>query len=235
MVGCFAARPTRLPPIDKRTDTCEDGLSLGSQRTGGHRRVGGPAGEKAHGSRLKNSQKVYLRRIFGGVARATRTAAVLSNVLLSGVRSGGNLFPTWTGPDFADKLRSSERNFWRGTADRLGTHSVRRGAASTVLAAGGSFAQLLDAGRWRSPAYRLFIDMGAGETKAIASVLMEASDGEGAGRTEAQGGGNPTPEAFGIRKTSPCVKNDFESPYSLSLVRVMTRVDRCSMKYRTAV
>ena len=74
------------------------------------------------------------------------------------------------------------RQFGWEKAEKLGTHSLRRGAAGAILAAGGTSAQLLKAGQWHSSAYRLYLDMGGGGAKAMASVLIEDSDegGEGA-------------------------------------------------------
>ena len=58
----------------------------------------------------------------------------------------------------------------------------RRGAARAILEAGGSFAQLLRAGQWHSSAFRLYLDLGVEEKKAMAAVLIEASDDETQGR-----------------------------------------------------
>ena len=63
-------------------------------------------------------------------------------------------------------------------ANRLGTHSFRRGAARAILEAGGSFAQLLRSGQWHSSAYQLYLDLGHEEATAMASVLVEGSDDE---------------------------------------------------------
>ena len=86
------------------------------------------------------------------------------------------LFPGITGPTFTHSLRSMARQFGLEKAEKLGTHSIRRGAARAILAAGGTSAQLLRAGQWHSSAYRLYLDMGGEEAKAMASVLIEDSD-----------------------------------------------------------
>ena len=55
------------------------------------------------------------------------------------------------------------------------THTFRRGAARAILEAG-VFSQLLRSGRWHSSAYELYVDLGREETRAGASLLIEASD-----------------------------------------------------------
>ena len=107
------------------------------------------------------------------------------------MRAGEKLFPGITGPSFADKLRSAASQFGRGRADRLGTRSIRRGDSKAILGAGGSFARLLRAGQWRSPAYRLYLDLGVEETKTMAPIPIEASDDEGPGRQENRQEGIP--------------------------------------------
>ena len=92
------------------------------------------------------------------------------------VMCGEKLFPGITGSTFTHSLRSMARQFGWEKAEKLGTHSIRRGAARAILAAGGTFAQLLRAGQWHSSAYRLYLDMGGEEAKAMASVLIEDSD-----------------------------------------------------------
>ena len=89
---------------------------------------------------------------------------------------GEKLFPGITGSTFTHSLRSMARQFGWEKAEKLGTRSIRRGAARAILAAGGTFAQLLRAGQWHSSAYRLYLDMGGEEAKAMASVLIEDSD-----------------------------------------------------------
>ena len=98
------------------------------------------------------------------------------------VRPGEKLSPGLTGPSFDGKLRSEARQFGWERPERFETHSIRRGAARAMLGAGGSFAQLLKAGHWHSSAYRLYLDLGVGGAKAMASVLMEASGDGGPGR-----------------------------------------------------
>ena len=98
------------------------------------------------------------------------------------VRAAANLFPAMTGPGFADKPGGSARNIGWETADRLGARSIRIGAARAISAEGGCFAQLLKAGQWRSTVFRLYVDAGVEESKAMVSILMEASDDEGLAR-----------------------------------------------------
>ena len=94
--------------------------------------------------------------------------------------SGGKLFPGITGPNFTHSLRSTARQFGWGQAEKLGARSIRREAARAILEAGGTSAQLLKTGQWKSSAYRLYLDMGGEKAKATASVLVEDSeDGDG--------------------------------------------------------
>ena len=99
--------------------------------------------------------------------------------------SVGKIFPEITGPTFARSLRSMPRQFGWEKADKLGTHSIRRGAARAILAAGGTSDQLLKAGQWHLSAYRLYLDMEGEEAKAMASVLIEDSDAGDEGAPEA--------------------------------------------------
>ena len=91
---------------------------------------------------------------------------------------GQPIFPTWAGRLVLTELRSLARAGGWTQASKLGTHSVRRGAARAILAAGGSFSKLLRAGQWHSSAYKLYLDMGREETTAVPSLLPDASDDE---------------------------------------------------------
>ena len=81
-----------------------------------------------------------------------------------------------------DKFSAREREKVRGIGCEkpggLVTRSLRGGAVRSSRETGGSFAQLLKGGRWRSTAYRLFLDLGAEEAAAMAPMLIEASDDE---------------------------------------------------------
>ena len=121
--------------------------------------------------------------------------------------------------------QAEELGGWENT-DRPGTHSSRRGAARTILEAGGSFAQPLKAGNRHSAKYRHYA--------AMRSMLTEAPEGEGPGRRGSQGHRNSSLKAFGIRKTLPNVWNDFESVYFLSSFKgvdacglILTKVPAC--------
>ena len=73
-------------------------------------------------------------------------------------------------------LRSfAQTQYWQ-QGSRMGTHSLRRGAARAILESGGPFFQLLRSGQWPSSAYELCLDLGREETGAVASILIEASD-----------------------------------------------------------
>ena len=92
------------------------------------------------------------------------------------VMTGEKLFPNITGSTFVSSLRCMARQLGWEKSERLGAHSIRRGAARAILDAGGTFAQLLKAGQWHSSAYRLYLDLGGEEAKAMASVLIEDSE-----------------------------------------------------------
>ena len=92
--------------------------------------------------------------------------------------AGGALFEGWNGKRVLSDLRDFAAGREWPRAAKLGTNSVRRGAARAMLEAGGSFPQLLRSGQWRSSAYQLFLDLGHEEASAMASVLVEGSDDE---------------------------------------------------------
>ena len=76
-----------------------------------------------------------------------------------------------------------------GETIRIGKSRSARNARQKN--AGESFAQLLRAGQWHSSAYPLRPYLGVEETKAMASILTEASDDEGPGRGEPREEGIP--------------------------------------------
>ena len=57
------------------------------------------------------------------------------------------LLPKLTKLEFANRLRIVARRLGREQAERLGAHGIRRGAARTILASGGTFAHLRMAGQ----------------------------------------------------------------------------------------
>ena len=123
-------------------------------------------------------------------------------------RAGDRLFPTLAGSRFTDRLRSTVRRFGKEAADRLGTHSVTRGAAGAILAAGGSFAQLKHA---------------SGLSQLIASILISGwrklqlwptfplrlRRMKGRGDRGRRGEDSPDPKRLGIEKPHPVVWGDF--------------------------
>ena len=66
---------------------------------------------------------------------------------------------------------------WK-SAEGVGTHSLRRAAVRGILDAGGSPAQPLTLGRWRSSASRHFLGQGREGSQAMAPLLVEALDDE---------------------------------------------------------
>ena len=61
-----------------------------------------------------------------------------------------------------------------------GTHDLRRGAAQEIVRRGGTLADVLGAGGWRSPAFRRYLDNQDVCDQAVTNVLLapEASDSE---------------------------------------------------------
>ena len=86
------------------------------------------------------------------------------------------LFPGWKGKRALSDIRASAAGRNRSRGEKLGTHSLRGGAARAILGAGGSFSQLLRPGQWRSYAYQLYLDLGREEASTMASVHVEGSD-----------------------------------------------------------
>ena len=86
------------------------------------------------------------------------------------------MFPGWAGKKVLAELRGfADLKEWRGSG-RLGTHSFRRGAARATLEAGASFSQLLRSCHWRSSACQRYLDLGREESRAAASIIVEASE-----------------------------------------------------------
>ena len=132
---------------------------------------------------------MYPLMVPGEVSRDTCSAFVLPSMsILGNVRRGGlvgeKMFPGITRPSFMDTPRRAARESGWEMADRLGTRSIRRGAAGAILEAGGSPAQLLGAGQGLSSANRFLLDFVVGATQATASILFEAPDIERPGREE---------------------------------------------------
>ena len=91
---------------------------------------------------------------------------------------GQLIFPTWTGKLVLTELPSVAHFGGWAQASKLGTRSVRRGAARAFLEARGSFSQRLRAGQWHLSAYKLYLGMGREETTAVSSLPADASDDE---------------------------------------------------------
>ena len=80
------------------------------------------------------------------------------------MRTDELLLPGSTGPSFANMLRSvAIRLRWEET-ERLGTLTIRKGAAGSILRGGGIFAQ-------RLKAYRPYLDLGAEDVAAMTKGL----------------------------------------------------------------
>ena len=68
-----------------------------------------------------------------------------------------------------------------GKSRRARNSQHQKGAARAKFESGGSFAQLLKAGRWNLSAHRLYPDLRVEEVAAMARELIEAPDNEGPG------------------------------------------------------
>ena len=89
---------------------------------------------------------------------------------------GDLIFPSLQSVNLIRHLRSRGTQLRWPAAEKLGTHSLRRGAARALVAAGGTFAQLLRAGQWHGNAVRLYLDLGEDERRAMTDILIEGSD-----------------------------------------------------------
>ena len=61
---------------------------------------------------------------------------------------------------------------------KLRTRAIRRGATRTITQAGGSFTQILKAGRWYPSADKLFLVLGQVGARATASLLIGVLEDE---------------------------------------------------------
>ena len=91
---------------------------------------------------------------------------------------GEPLLGSWKAQRVLQEIRAfaQPKDWYWG--ERMGTHSFRRGAARAVLGAGGSLSKLLRSGQWHSSAYQPYVDLGRVGNRAVASLLIEASDGD---------------------------------------------------------
>ena len=91
------------------------------------------------------------------------------------------------GSNFTGKLRGVARyNGW-GEAERLGTHSIRRGEARGIMESRGNFAQPRIAVQRHSKARNVYPDLGAEEAAAVAETHIGRCDYEGPGGRGPQG------------------------------------------------
>ena len=86
------------------------------------------------------------------------------------------LSPNWAARGAREELRSSARAKEWGNGERLGTQSLRSVAGLALVETGGSVPQLLHSGQMHSSAYQLYPGLGREESRANASVIIEASD-----------------------------------------------------------
>ena len=91
---------------------------------------------------------------------------------------GELMFPFAQLPNIIRRLRSWGAILNWPAADKPGEHSTRRVAARALMSAGGTFAQLLRAGKRHGNAVRSYLDLGEDERRATTDILIEDSDGE---------------------------------------------------------
>ena len=92
----------------------------------------------------------------------SRPVCRLSPAITQRAAMGEPLSAGWTARRVVQVPRSfAQLKKWQ-QGGRMGAHAVRRGAARAILGAGVS--QFLRSGQWRSSAYRLYLDLGGGET-----------------------------------------------------------------------
>ena len=91
--------------------------------------------------------------------------------------AGEPVFSGWRGKNVLTELRGfADLRGWHG-GSRLGTHSSRRSAARAIFGAGGSISQPRRSRQWHSSAHQLHLDLGREEFGAMASIMVEASEG----------------------------------------------------------
>ena len=61
---------------------------------------------------------------------------------------------------------------------QFGTHDLRRGAAQEIAARGGTLAQVLQAGQWRSPAFARYLDRADLCERAVSHVLIRFDESD---------------------------------------------------------
>ena len=84
--------------------------------------------------------------------------------------------PRGDGAKGLETLRGLSRRRDRRDPNKVGAHVSRRRFPTAMQLAGGSFARLLKVGQGHSPAYRVYLDLGREEARAMACILIEASE-----------------------------------------------------------
>ena len=88
------------------------------------------------GDCAREAMELHATQLFG-------PARLLWPALTQLVRGGGQLFPNWPARSVLNELQNfALAEAWRN-ADKLGTHSLRKGSARAFLEAGGSFSRLI--------------------------------------------------------------------------------------------
>ena len=92
--------------------------------------------------------------------------------------AGETLFPNWDSRRVLEERRAfAKAERWR-VGERIGAHSLGRGAVRAIQEAGGSVSQLPRSGQWLSALYRLLFVLGREGSRPIVSVPIEAPDGD---------------------------------------------------------
>ena len=91
---------------------------------------------------------------------------------------GEPIFPSFQSRNLLRRLREGGARLNWPLADKLGTHSFRRGAARALMSAVGTWLQLRRAGQLRGNAVRLYLDLGEDERRSMTYILIEGSEDE---------------------------------------------------------
>ena len=90
---------------------------------------------------------------------------------------GGALFPLMTYAKVLERVKLEALS--SGGNGNYGTQSLRKGAAQSIAAAGGSLAEILAAGNWSSSAFKAYLSIHSLQGRALIESVVVSSDSEG--------------------------------------------------------
>ena len=131
--------------------------------------------------RRKNMQQGCLlrRSCWCASCRVTCPVHVLGNFLASFDAEGAEKPFSQFSPTFAlATLRSVLHRMQIPDAETYRMHDCRRGHAKDLQQSGSSLAEILQAGKWRSPAFMQYLDMNELEHDAVVAAHLENSSDE---------------------------------------------------------